>query len=99
MDRGQVSRRRGPYLATLQIKRGGELGSVCIQQYVTYLKVGMFVPGVSEYERRGEGDHHVWPEKHRDFIVSDDADACFDNNVQEVYAAGWQNYDPEYPNG
>lgn len=77
----------GDAVRTLMLKRGDELGQVCIQQYETYLKVGLFVPGI--------GEKHVWPEKHRDVIVSDDADACFDNYVQEAYAMGWQNYEPE----
>ena len=67
-----------------------ELGDVRIQQYDSYLKVGMFVPGIDEGP---EG--HIWPEKHRDETNAYDADATFDNYVQEVYAAGWHNYYPE----
>ena len=37
----------------------------------------------------------VLPEKHRDETNAYDADATFDNYVQEVYAAGWQNYHPD----
>jgi hypothetical protein len=70
-----------------------ELGDVCIQSYDTYLKVGMFVPGVEECS---PGDTpKVWPEKHQETLSSPEADNIFDRYVQEVYAAGWQNYHPE----
>jgi hypothetical protein len=72
-----------------------ELGDVRIQSYDTYLKVGMFVPGIQEYEPRGESNPHVWPEKHQETKASPEADDIFDRYVQEVYAAGWQNYYPE----
>ena len=78
------TKRPGDVVRRLDLRRGREIGSVRIQQHRTYLTVGLFVPG------RGEPPHK-WPEKHRDVIVSDDADACFDNYVQEAYAAGWQN--------
>lgn len=71
-----------------------ELGDVRIQQYDSYLKVGMFVPGIQDPPRAGDTPH-VWPEKHRDVTNAYDADAVYDNYVQEVYAAGWQNYHPE----
>lgn len=67
-----------------------ELGDVRIQSYDSYLKVGMFVPGIDEGP---EG--HVWPEKHQETLSSPEADNIFDRYVQEVYAAGWQNYHPE----
>lgn len=67
-----------------------ELGDVRIQSYDTYLKVGMFVPGIDE----GPGGH-VWPEKHQETKASPEADDIYDRYVQEVYAAGWQNYHPE----
>jgi hypothetical protein len=67
-----------------------ELGEVCIRVYDTYISVAMFVPGIDE----GAG-RHVWPEKHQDTLASPEADNIYDRYVQEVYAAGWQNYHPE----
>ena len=70
-----------------------ELGDICIQSYDTYLKVGMFLPGITECS---PGDTpKTWPDKHQDTKKSPEADDIFDRYVQEAYAAGWQNYHPE----
>jgi hypothetical protein len=65
-----------------------ELGDVRIQVYDSFIKVGMFLPGIDD-------GHHVWPEKHQETKASPEADNIYDRYVQEAYAAGWQNYHPE----
>lgn len=77
-------------------ERVTEIGDVRIQHYETFVKVGSFLTGVIECS---PGDTpKVWPEKHEHFRgdnQTDLADAEFDKYVQEAYADGWQNYDPE----
>jgi len=81
--------------------RGGhgrpvELGDIRIQDYGVFVRVGSFLPGVIECP---PGDTpKTWPEKHETFRgdnQTDLADGAFDRYVQEAYADGWQNYNPE----
>jgi hypothetical protein len=71
-----------------------ELGDIRIQHYETFVKVGSFLPGVTECS---PGDTpKTWPEVHnvyRGDNQADLADAEFDRYVQDAYADGWQNYD------
>lgn len=80
----------GDAVRELLIKRGPEVGMVLIQHYTTFVKVGMFVPGV--YECSPGDTPKTWPNKSETCTSSPAADAVFDNYVQEVYADGWENY-------
>lgn len=82
-------------LAIYRRTRTGELeiGSVEIQQFTSYVKVCMFVPG--EIEQTLGDTPKTWPEIHADARNNFEADAIYDRYVQEAYAAGWQNYHPE----
>lgn len=82
----------GDTVRVLEVIRAGVRGSIRIDSFTSYMRVGMFLPGVPEYERRGEVEANVWPEKHQDTTASPEADNAFDRYVQEAYAAGWQNY-------
>lgn len=99
----------GDAVRILMLKRGHGramvLGDVRIQRYDTSVKVGSFLPGDEECS---PGDTpKVWPEKsewfksatYRADNQTDLADAEFDRYVQEAYADGWQNYNPESDNG
>lgn len=77
-----------------------ELGDIRIQHYGSFVKVGSFLPGVTECS---PGDTpKTWPEKHETFRGDnqlDQADGVFDRYVQDAYADGWQNYHPEQHGG
>lgn len=92
----------GDMVRCLLLKRGSgrdaELGQVCIQ-YIDdgMVKVCKFLPG--EVECSPGDTPKTWPEyyQHARFVA--EADALFDRFVQEAYADGWQNYNPESDNG
>jgi hypothetical protein len=70
-----------------------ELGDVRIQKYDNVVRVGKFLPGREECTP-GDTPKMV-PEKYMHYRFADPADAEFDAYIQEAYADGWQNYDPE----
>ena len=77
-----------------------ELGDIRIQHYGHFVKVGSFLPG--EVECSPGDTPKTWPEESFTFRGDnqcDLADAEFDKYVQEAYADGWQNYDPEQHGG
>lgn len=78
----------GDTVRVLHLKRRDERGSIRIQQYDTFVKVGSFLPGVVE---QPPGDSpKVWPEKSTMLCFGDPADACFDDYVQTAYAEFWE---------
>lgn len=87
----------GDTVRVLEVIRAGVRGSIRIDSFTSYPRVGMFLPGVCRSSPRVEksftgGEPEVWPEKHQDTTASPEADNAFDRYVQEAYAAGWQNY-------
>lgn len=89
----------GDSVRELTLYRGDEIGFIAIQQYTTTIKVGSFLPGISECP---PGDTpKTRPEKSETFKSNgaDAADALFDNYVQAAYADGWQNYHVGAANG
>jgi len=77
----------GDAVRLLSLKRGDEIGSIRIQHYGDFVKVGSFLPGVVDPEDSSK----VWPEKSTFYVFGDPADGKFDEYVQEAYAALWQN--------
>lgn len=69
-----------------------ELGDIRIQKYDNVVRVASFLPGIEECS---PGDTpKTAPEKSMHYRFADPADGEFDKYVQEAYADGWQNYDP-----
>lgn len=73
--------------------RDAEIGDIRIQDYGKSVRVGTFLPGDSVCL---PGDSpKTEPEKSEWCTSSWQADAQFDNYVQDAYAEGWQNYYPD----
>ena len=89
----------GDAVRILMLKRGDELGDIRIQFiHDNSVKVCAFLPGEAECS---PGDTpKVWPEKFKFARFVPEADALFDEYVQEAFAAGWQRtYSEDRNNG
>lgn len=81
----------GDAVRFLSLTRDGRAGSIQIQHFGEFVKVGSFLPGVVM-------DGKPWPEKSQTVDNNFLADGIFDDYVQCAYADFWQR-DYKEPNG
>lgn len=79
----------GDAVRILPLRRGDEFGDIRIQQYDQHVRVCAFLPGREVFL---PGDTpKVEPERCMYYRFDNQADALFDNYVQDAYAEGWTN--------
>jgi hypothetical protein len=88
-----IPRYPGDCVRSQLLRRGDEMGEVCLQLYETFATACSLLPG-SNVSSCGDTPK-TWPEKSQTVHSSQAADEAFDRLLGEAYADGWQNYDPE----
>lgn len=77
----------GDTVRVMWLTKGTEFGSVRIQHFGEFVKVGAFTPGAEECP---DGDTlKVWPNEWETFTENFSADGRFDDYVQRAFADGW----------